>query len=147
MCVYPVFFFDARVWCVCVCVCASCMHHNLKIETPSARMTRVVETVTAETLNLEEFAPTLTPTGAPCERVVVCVVHEDDANELDEPFYLARIVSTARKISKDCIVGGNHYPSGHLVVNIKWLLIPEVIEYTNYNRGVKKVLYTVLDLF
>ena len=51
---------------------------------------------------------------------MVCIVHEDDANELDEPFYLARIVSKARKIDNDCIVGGNHYQKGHLVVNIKW---------------------------
>ena len=42
--------------------------------------------------------------------------HEDDENELDEPFYLARVVSTARKIAEDCIVGGNEYKSGHYVV-------------------------------
>lgn len=47
---------------------------------------------------------------------------EDDVNEMDEPFYLASIVSTPRKISEDCIVGGNEYKSGHLVVNIKLMV-------------------------
>ena len=48
------------------------------------------------------------------------MVHADDNNELDEPFYLARIVSKARRIDKDCLVGGNEYKAGDLVVNIKW---------------------------
>ena len=34
--------------------------------------------------------------------------------------YLARIVSNARRIAKDCLVAGNEYEEGHLVVNIKW---------------------------
>ena len=58
--------------------------------------------------------------GSPCERVVACVVHADDDNELDEPFYLARIVSKARRLDADCLIGGNQYNAGDLVVNIKW---------------------------
>ena len=57
------------------------------------------------------------------------MVHEDDTNELDEPFYLARVVSKARKLAKDCLVGGNEYKSGDLVVNIKWFL------YLDSTRG------------
>ena len=52
-------------------------------------------------------------------RVVVCIVHEDDVNELDEPFYLARIVSKARTLNKRCLIGGNEHDAGHIVVNIK----------------------------
>ena len=80
-------------------------------------------------LTLEEFARSLRPGGKPCERVVVCLVHADDVNESDEPFYLARIVSKARVISDDCLVGGNEYNKGDLVVNIKWYV------YINSSRG------------
>ena len=71
-------------------------------------------------MTLDEFAKTLDTRGAPCERVVVCIVHEEDNNELDEPFYLARVVSKARRLAQDCLVGGNEYSAGHLIVNIKW---------------------------
>ena len=69
---------------------------------------------------MSEFAATLTTTGPPCTRVVVCMVHDDDSNELDEPFYLARVVKKARVIDRDCLVGGNSYKAGDLVANIKW---------------------------
>ena len=92
-------------------------HYNLKAAT-----TQVQARVTAvrETLTIEEFAKTLDKRGTPCQRVIVCIVHEDDSNELDEPFYLARVVSKARRLAQDCLVGGNEYSEGHLIVNIKW---------------------------
>ena len=97
--------------------CGVVRHHNLRAATtstlPHARPRR-------ELMSLPEFAKTLGTHGAVCERVVVCLVHEDDDNPLDEPFYLARIVSPARTIDEDCLVGGNSYKAGHLVVNIKW---------------------------
>ena len=80
-------------------------------------------------MTVKQFATTLGTSGEPCERVVVCIVHEDDKNELDEPFYLARIVSKARTLDKACLVGGNEYDAGHIVVNIKWYL------YTGDSRG------------
>ena len=80
-------------------------------------------------MTVEQFARTLGTTGEPCERVVVCMVHEDDVNELNEPFYLARIVSQARTLDKHCLIGGNEYEPGHIVVNIKWYL------YTGDSRG------------
>ena len=58
---------------------------------------RVIATPSADILTIEQFAKTLSPAGTPCQRVVVCIVHEDDVNELDEPFYLARIVRKTRK--------------------------------------------------
>ena len=70
--------------------------------------------------SIEEFAASLGTQGNACQRVVVCRVHEDDDNPLDEPFYLARVVSKARSLEKDCLVRGNEYKAGHLVVNIKW---------------------------
>ena len=73
-----------------------------------------------ELWTVDEFAERLGTHGTPCERVVVATVHDDDMNELDEPFYLARVVSKARRLDKDCLVGGNEYKAGHLVVNIKW---------------------------
>ena len=109
--------------------CDSVKHVNLVSDTSSVPSRRVLATPTVDALSLEQFASTLTPKGKPCERVVVCVVHEDDDNELDEPFYLARVVSKARKISENCIVSGNTYEAGHLVVNIKWY------QYINNSRG------------
>ena len=109
--------------------CDSVHHHNLQSVASDSTRTRVVATPSADNLTLEQFAKTLSPAGTPCQRVVVCIIHEDDANELDEPFYLARIVSKARKIDNDCIVGGNHYQKGHLVVNIKWY------QYVRDSRG------------
>ena len=58
--------------------CDSVRYYNLKSDTSVARVTRVVATPTTDTLTLEQFASTLTPAGPPCERVVACVVHEDD---------------------------------------------------------------------
>ena len=98
--------------------CGSVRHHNLQPASSVVR-SRVRTTTTADALTLDEFAATLGPTGDPCSRVVVCMVHEDDDNELDEPFYLARIVSKARKLGSNCVVGGNLYGAGHYVVNIK----------------------------
>ena len=77
----------------------------------------------------DEFTASLGTQGSACERVVVCRVHEDDENELSEPFYLARCVSKARRLAEDCLVRGNEYKSGHLVVNIRWYL------YLNESRG------------
>ena len=96
--------------------CGSMRHYNLEagaIEPVRVRPRREVWT-------LEEFAASLSTQGTPCKRVVACVVHEDDSNELEEPFYLARVVGQARKIAKDCLVGGNEYHTGDLVVNIRW---------------------------
>ena len=62
----------------------------------------------------------------------MCMVHEDDVNELDEPFYLARVVSKARCLEKDCLVGGNEYKAGDLVVNIKWFI------FVGESRGDRK---------
>ena len=97
--------------------CGTMRHYNLLPDTTPAR-TRVVPR--KEIMTLDEFAKTLNTAGKPCERVVVCIVHENDKNELDEPFYLARVVSNARRIAEDCLVGGNEYQQDHLLVNIKW---------------------------
>ena len=48
------------------------------------------------------------------------MIHDQDENELNEPFYLARVVGQARKLAEDCLLRGNEYKKGHLVVNIKW---------------------------
>ena len=106
--------------------CGRMRHYNLQPSTTSVRA-RVIPT--RETMTLEEFAKTLDTRGTPCERVVACVVHEDDVNELDEPFYLARVVQKARRISEDCLVGGNEYRKGHLLCNIKWYT------YVDSSRG------------
>ena len=97
--------------------CGHMRHYNLVAGTSTQRV-RVRPR--REPRTLDEFAETLDTTGSPCERVVACVVHPDDVNELDEPFYLARIVSKARRVAHDCLVGGNAYKAGTLVVNIKW---------------------------
>ena len=47
-------------------------------------------------------------------------MHAEDSNELDEPFYLARVVSKTRQLDADCLVGG--YKSGDYVVNIRWYI-------------------------
>ena len=114
-CISDVRLFDSS--CSLQAWCGSIRHYNLVPDT-----TPVTDRVRPrkEIYTLEEFAETLDTTGSPCERVVACMVHDDDNNELDEPFYLARIVSKARRISKDCLVGGNRYNSGDLVVNIRW---------------------------
>ena len=97
--------------------CGKVRHHNIRPATsssaPNARPRMAL-------MSLEQFARTLNTRGRPCERVVVCLVHEDDDNPLDEPFYLARVVSAARTLDSDCLVGGNSYKAGHIVVNIKW---------------------------
>ena len=90
---------------------------------------RVNATPSKDILTVEQFASTLGTAGEPCDRVVVCIVHDDDTNELNEPFYLARIVSKARTLDKKCLVGGNEYDAGHVVVNIKWYL------FTGESRG------------
>lgn len=112
--------------CELVAWCGPLRHYNLEgdetVDRVNARPSRDILTV-------EQFAETLGPGGQPCDRVVVCIVHEDDGNELDEPFYLARVVSNPRKIAQDCLVGGNEYKEGHLVVNIKWY------QYTGNSRG------------
>lgn len=100
--------------------CGKVKHYNLEPADTTSREDHVRPTTNVQTL--EEFAATLGPHGSPCERVVACVVHEDDANELDEPFYLARVVSKARKLDTDCLVGGNEYKKGDLVVRIRWYL-------------------------
>ena len=97
--------------------CGVIRHHNL---VPGTSGTSDRVHTRREIFTLEEFAETLGAMGSPCDRVVACVVHEDDENELDEPFYLARPVSKARRIDKDCLIGGNEYKKGHLVVNVKW---------------------------
>ena len=99
--------------------CGNMRHYNLEAASATAAQ-RVTVRARREPISLDEFAATLDTTGSPCERVVACMVHADDSNELDEPFYLARIVSKARRIDRDCLVGGNAYAVGTLVVNIKW---------------------------
>ena len=106
--------------------CGEIRHYNLEGDHTVAR---VNARPSRDILTVEQFAATLGPRGEPCERVVVCAVHDDDENELDEPFYLARVVSKSRSLDKDCLVGGNQYKSGHLVVNIKWYL------FTGESRG------------
>ena len=100
--------------------------------------------------SLEDFAETLGPHGNPCDRVVACVVHENDSNELDEPFYLARCVSKARKLDKDCLVGGNEYSKNDFVVNIKWYLFTDTSRgdrlYTLQPGGSKGVVYSVKSI-
>lgn len=98
--------------------CGTMRHYHLEPETEAPTTTRARPR--REMYTLEQFAETLDTTGSPCERVVVCMVHENDMNELDEPFYLARIVSKARSIERDCLIAGNEYKAGDLVVNIKW---------------------------
>lgn len=97
--------------------CGRMRHYNLQPATTAVRIHAIER---REIMTIEEFAKTLDTRGTPCGRVVVCIVHEDDVNPFDEPFYLARVVSKARQISQDCLVAGNEYPQGHLVVNIKW---------------------------
>ena len=80
-------------------------HYNLEGDTSVGR---VNTTPNKDIMTVEQFATTLGTTGDPCDRVVVCIVHEDDVNELNEPFYLARVVSKARTLNKKCLVGGNH---------------------------------------
>ena len=106
--------------------CGEVRHYNLEGDTSAGR---VDARPSQDILTVEQFATTLGTAGEPCERVVVCIVHEDDQNELDEPFYLARIVSKARTLGKACLIGGNEYEAGHIVVNIKWYL------YTGSSRG------------
>lgn len=106
--------------------CGSVRHYNIEGDT---YVNRVRVRPRQEIWTIEEFAATLSAQGTPCQRVVVCHVHDDDNNELDEPFYLARVVREARKIDHDCLVRGNVYKSGHLVVNIKWYL------YVGETRG------------
>ena len=106
--------------------CGDIRHYNLE---PASSVGRVNVRPSRDILSVKDFARTLGTGGAPCERVVVCMVHDDDVNELDEPFYLARIVSKARTLNKRCLVGGNEYEAGHIVVNIKWYL------YTGDSRG------------
>ena len=108
--------------------CGAVRHYNL---IGDESVGRVDVRPNRDILTVEQFAKTLGPGGEPCERVVVCTVHDDDVNELDEPFYLARIVSKARTLDKTCLVGGNEYQAGHLVVNIKWYL------YTGDSRGAR----------
>ena len=107
--------------------CGSVRHYNLEPALPSDD--RVNARPSRDIISVEDFAKTLGPGGPPLERVVVCLVHDDDVNDLDEPFYLARVVSKARSITKDCLVGGNEYLKGHLVVNIKWYV------FTGTSRG------------
>lgn len=107
--------------------CGKMRHYNLEEADPSA--TREFARPRRELWTLQEFASSLHAHGEPCERVVVCMVHEDDVNPQDEPFYLARVVSKARKLDKDCLIGGNAYKAGHLVVNIKWY------QYIDSSRG------------
>jgi len=106
--------------------CGSVRHYNLKGD---ESVGRVNARPSRDILTVEQFATTLRPAGEPCERVIVCIVHEDDTNPLNEPFYLARVVSRARTLDKDCLIGGNEYKAGHTVVNIKWYL------YTGDSRG------------
>ena len=96
--------------------CGSMRHYNLKAGT----VDRVRVRPRREIWTLEEFAATLSTQGTPCERVVACMVHEDDGNELEELFYLARVVGKARCIDTDCLVAGNEYHTGDLVVNMRW---------------------------
>ena len=97
--------------------CGKIRHFNLEGD---VSIDRVQVRPRRELWTLEEFAATLDTGGTPCERVVVCYVHEDDNNELDEPFYLGRVVGKARTIDNDCLVSGNEYKKDDLVVNIKW---------------------------
>ena len=106
--------------------CGSVRHYNLEADTSVGR---VDARPSRDILTVAQFATTLGTEGEPCERVVVCIVHEDDVNELNEPFYLARVVSKARTLARPCLVGGNEYEVGHIVVNIKWYL------YTGDSRG------------
>ena len=102
--------------------CGKIRHYNLEGGGTASSDHRVDVRPRRELQTLEEFAATLDTRGTPCERVIVCCVHEDDNNELDEPFYLARVVGKARTIDNDCLVSGNEYKKGELVVNIKWYL-------------------------
>ena len=107
--------------------CGKVRYHNLIKADARSRGEDVRPSPTIETL--EKFASTLGPHGTPLTRVVVCAIHEDDTNELDEPFYLARVVSKARQLSTDCLVGGNEYKAGDFVVNIRWYI------YVDNSRG------------
>ena len=100
--------------------CGGVRHYNLEAADMRSRGENVRPS--SRILSLEQFATTLGPTGTPCSRVVVCKVHAEDSNELDEPFYLARVVSKARQLDADCLVGGNEYKSGDYVVNIRWYI-------------------------
>ena len=120
-CICPPCITDKRLYsdqCTLANWCGKIRHYNLHPETASTVQPRVAQR--RDTMTLEEFSKTLDARGKPCERVVVCIVHEDDSNPLDEPFYLARVVSKARGLAHDCLVGGNEYSEGHLIVNIKW---------------------------
>ena len=77
--------------------CGDVRHYNL---VGDEFIGRVNVMPNRDILTVGQFAKTLGPGGEPCERVVVCKVHDDDVNELDEPFYLARIVSKARTLIK-----------------------------------------------
>ena len=107
--------------------CGEVRHYNLEPADMRSRGENVRPSPRIQTL--EQFATSLGPTGTPCSRVVVCKVNAEDSNELDEPFYLARVVSNARKLDVDCLVGGNEYKSGDYVVNIRWYI------YTDNSRG------------
>ena len=122
-------------------------HYNLKAGTA---VERVRVRARREICTLDDFAETLGPHGSPCERVVACMVHDGDQNELDEPFYLARVVSKARRIDKDCLVGGNAYHAGDLVVNIKWYCYIDTSRGDRYYRlqpgSAKGVVYSVKSI-
>ena len=127
--------------------CGSMRHYNLKAGTA---VERVRVRARREICTLDDFAETLGPHGSPCERVVACMVHDGDQNELDEPFYLARVVSKARRIDKDCLVGGNAYHAGDLVVNIKWYCYIDTSRGDRYYRlqpgSAKGVVYSVKSI-
>lgn len=127
--------------------CGDVRHYNLEGDTTVGR---VDARPSRDILTVAQFATTLGTAGEPCERVVVCIVHEDDQNELDEPFYLARIVSKARNLDKACLIGGNECEAGHVVVNIKWYLFTGTSRGDRYYRlqsGSKKgVVYSVSSI-
>ena len=124
--------------------CGLIRHYNLQGDESAGR---VDVRPRRDIISIEKFAASLNTEGTPCERVVACMVHEDDTNELDEPFYLARVVSKAYQINADCLIAGNEYKAGHYVVNIKWYLYVGSSRGDRLYRlqpgGVKGVVYSV----
>lgn len=100
-----------------------------------------------EMMSCKAFAKTLGTHGSPCERVVVCLVHDDDNNPLDEPFYLARIVSKARRIVKDYLASTKLDILLLILSGIHTLIVVVVIVLIVYNQVVRRVWCTVWDRY
>ena len=75
---------------------------------------------------LAKWLPCNSSTAAKA-RVAVFRVHEDDPNDKNEEYYLARPIEPSRQLKKDGLVAGNKYMRGWWVTTIKWFELEAIL--------------------